>query len=75
MRPVYLHVSYMAITYDSGDKITYGSALLECSHKNMTATEIRLAVSKEFGIDAENVQLMSISVLPKRVYKMLKGIQ
>ena len=75
MRPVYMHISYMAVT-DNNDKkeFTYGSTLWKCIRPT-TADEIRKFIADKFGIDVNAVQIMSISVLPKRVYKMLKGIQ
>ena len=80
MRPVYLHISYVANTPDDSNKkaTTYGGSVFELNNP-MTTDEIRGYVkdtlSERFGFDIGDIQIMSISVLPKRVYKMLKGIQ
>jgi hypothetical protein len=80
MRPVYLHISYVANTPDDSNKkaTTYGGSVFELNNP-MTTDEIRSYVkdtlSERFGFDIGDIQIMSISVLPKRVYKMLKGIQ
>ncbi len=79
MRPVYMHVSYIANNEKTkNDTTTYGGSVFKFNSP-MTCDEIRKYVrdvlSERFGFDIGDVQIMSISVIPKRVYKMLKGIQ
>ena len=79
MRPVYMHISYMSHS-DSEDKehYVYGGSVFKLVTP-MTTDELTKYVSdtlsERFGFDIGNVQIMSITVLPKRVYKMLKGIR
>lgn len=75
MRPIYIHISYMALTDKDGDgKFTYGSWVAKFEHPT-TVDKIREIIADKFDVSFDNVQIMSITVLPKRVYKMLKGIQ
>ena len=79
MRPVYMHVSYIKSNDIDGKKTdVYGGSVLKIV-KPMTEEELNKyisdALSKDFGFDVGEVQIMSMSILPKRVYKMLKGIQ
>ncbi len=79
MRPVYMHVSYIANNEKTKNgTATYGGSILEINSP-MTCNEIskyvRDTLSERYGFDIGDVQIMSISVLPKKVYKMLKGIQ
>ena len=79
MRPIYMHVSYIKCKIVDGNKCDmYGGSVFKIT-KPMTEVELNKyisdALSKDFGFEVGDVQIMSMSVLPKRVYKMLKGIQ
>lgn len=79
MRPVYMHVSYIKSNDIDGKKTdVYGGSVFKIV-KPMTEEELNKYISdelsKDFGFDIGGVQIMSMSILPKRVYKMLKGIQ
>jgi len=79
MRPIYMHISYVSHN-DEGAKehYTYGGSVFEIVTP-MTTDEIRKYVadtlSERFGFEIGDIQIMSMTVLPKRVYKMLKGIR
>lgn len=79
MRPVYMHVSYIKSNDIDGEKIdVYGGSVFKIV-KPMTEEELNKyisdRISKDSGFEVGKVQIMSMSILPKRVYKMLKGIQ
>lgn len=79
MRPVYMHVSYIKSNDIDGENFdVYGGSVFKIV-KPMTEEELNKyisdRISKDFGFEVGKVQIMSMSILPKRVYKMLKGIQ
>ena len=74
-----MHVSYIKSKYVNGNKCDmYGGSVFKIT-KPMTEGELNKyisdALSKDFGFEVGEVQIMSMSILPKRVYKMLKGIR
>ena len=77
MRPVYMYVSFISIN-ENAEKITYGSSLFEFT-KPHTLNEIRELirerVKEKYLNDVTDTQIMNVTFLKKKQYKMLQGIK
>ena len=74
-----MHVSYIkSKLVDDKRCDMYGGSVFKII-KPMTEEELNKyisdSLSKDFGFEVGDVQIMSMSILPKRVYKMLRGIR
>ena len=74
-----MHVSYIKSKYVNGERCDiYGGSVFKIT-KPMTENELNKyisdSLSKDFGFEVGDVQITSMSILSKRVYKMLRGIR